>query len=475
MTCAHAVPLLVSVVLIVGCPPRGEPERRQGSDQRSSAASKRKSRALRALPYLNWVPIQKRDRGLKGVTRQHPTKTFKGINLYNSRPRSKALLLDMYGKVLHSWSSKLGQPSAQEMAWTKIWPHLADFAGWHHVELLPSGDLLVINCYHSVVKVDWESRVKWSSRVSAHHDLHVTSSGEILTIAAMKRGVKRGKRTLQILDNQIVTLAPNGKIERRLSLFDVLRRDRKIAAVLEKKLEWAEEHFANNFAFYHMSARALLPKKKVHRLAVAVRQILEGTFPGTERLELMMMTMLQPMDILHANSVEPLERDVAGLGDKGDLLISVRDLDLVAVLDPATKRVKWSWGTGELDRQHHPSLLSNDHLLIFDNGQRAKRSRVIELDPRSKKIVWSYQGKPPRSFFSAVRGSCQELPNGSILITDSERGRVIEVTREHEVVWEFFNPDLDDPFAGRARAPIYRMLRFSADYLGDRSLSPAAD
>jgi hypothetical protein len=87
----------------------------------------------------------------------------------------------------------------------------------------------------------------------------------------------------------------------------------------------------------------------------------------------------------------------------------------------------------------------------------------VELDPVAKKIVWTYKGSPPRSFFSGVRGGCHALPNGNVLVTDSERGRVFEVTRDGKMVWEFFNPDLKSPYVPDRRAPIYRMARFGTE------------
>ena len=34
----------------------------------------------------------------------------------------------------------------------------------------------------------------------------------------------------------------------------------------------------------------------------------------------------------------------------------------------------------------------------------------------------------------------QRLPNGNTLITEGSNGRVIEVTPDHEIVWEFISP-----------------------------------
>lgn len=42
--------------------------------------------------------------------------------------------------------------------------------------------------------------------------------------------------------------------------------------------------------------------------------------------------------------------------------------------------------------------------------------------------------------FSEYCSSADRLPNGNTLITETVRGRVIEVTPEREIVWEFLNP-----------------------------------
>ena len=100
-------------------------------------------------------------------------------------------------------------------------------------------------------------------------------------------------------------------------------------------------------------------------------------------------------------------------------------------MDPSTQRIVWLRGPGNLTVQHHPRLL--------DNGVEA--SRVIEVDPLSWKIVWSYAVD---GFFSEKRGSVQRLPNGNMLITESDPGYAMEVDIEGRVVWEFANPDVDD-------------------------------
>ena len=47
---------------------------------------------------------------------------------------------------------------------------------------------------------------------------------------------------------------------------------------------------------------------------------------------------------------------------------------------------------------------------------------------------------PTDPFFSRTCGSNQRLPNGNTLITETDYGRVFEVTRDNEIVWEFISP-----------------------------------
>jgi len=43
-------------------------------------------------------------------------------------------------------------------------------------------------------------------------------------------------------------------------------------------------------------------------------------------------------------------------------------------------------------------------------------------------------------FYSPFISSAQRLPNGNTLITEGSDGRLLEVTPEHEIVWEYLSP-----------------------------------
>jgi hypothetical protein len=73
---------------------------------------------------------------------------------------------------------------------------------------------------------------------------------------------------------------------------------------------------------------------------------------------------------------------------------------------------------------------------------------VIEFDPVTLEIVWQYTfleaGALTKmgqySFYSPLISSAQRLANGNTLITEGSAGRMIEVTPDHDIVWEFINP-----------------------------------
>jgi len=136
---------------------------------------------------------------------------------------------------------------------------------------------------------------------------------------------------------------------------------------------------------------------------------------------------------------------------------------VVAVVDLAAKQVVWAM-TVMWHRQHQPELLDNGRLLVFDNQGREGRSKVIEFDPRTQQVTWTYPGDADRAFHSETAGSCQRLWNGNTLIIEANRGRAFEVTAEGEIVWEFLNPHRAGDHE-ELIATLYDLVRIPRDYL----------
>lgn len=77
---------------------------------------------------------------------------------------------------------------------------------------------------------------------------------------------------------------------------------------------------------------------------------------------------------------EDKAQNVPGL-DAGDLIVSMRDLHLVAAIDGSTHGWKWVV-SGRTVRQHSPRLTTDGGILVFDNrGGRGETggSRFVRL------------------------------------------------------------------------------------------------
>jgi Arylsulfotransferase (ASST) len=155
--------------------------------------------------------------------------------------------------------------------------------------------------------------------------------------------------------------------------------------------------------------------------------------------------------------------------DDGDLLVSYRPISTVIRIDLKTGAIVWKLGPPMLAGQHAPTPLPNGNVLIFDNGVHRLDdplpfSLVIEVDPASQKIVWTYQDKPVSNFFTPRIGNAQRLPNGNTLINEASFGRFFEVTREGHIVWEYVNPYFGGP-PGAQNNIVFSAMRYPPELI----------
>ncbi|MDH5533152.1 MAG: aryl-sulfate sulfotransferase [Candidatus Pacebacteria bacterium] len=178
----------------------------------------------------------------------------------------------------------------------------------------------------------------------------------------------------------------------------------------------------------------------------------------------------------HVNSIDYLPQENTFLSNEA-VLISIRQLNMIAVIDKKNKKLEWAWGKDKISKQHNVTLLENNNILLFDNGVHGTSnkggfyipgSRVIELDPKTLEVVWEYSGDGLGGihFFSALMGGAQRLENGNTLITESMTGRIFEVTRDKELVWEYVNPyyEQDNNF-------VFKAIKYSPESINIQKLS----
>jgi len=376
-----------------------------GGEPRSDPDGQAELERLRALGYVGFTD-SKIAPGERSVTVYDAERSAAGYNLISNRDLTSAQLFDAEGNVVRSWDDEGANH-------------------WSNAELLDDGDLLVTGSEHPetssdlsnfLLRMSWNGDVVWRKMINAHHDAEVTPDGTIAALTFEFRSIPAISEEFEVKDHQITLLTGEGEILEQASLYDMLRTN------------------PEEFSFQDVA-----PKKQGAHTFV---------------------------DLLHANSVEFMHHEhLVGrhpIYAPTNVLVSFRHQDTLAIFDWRAKQLLWAWGQGEISAQHDGRILANGNILLFDNGIDRAWSRVIELDPLSKEIVWEYKAPEPEEFFSLRKGSSQRLPNGNTLVANSDSGEAFEVTPDGEIVWRFLNPNAD---ADGNRATIVRIHRYPVDFI----------
>ena len=161
----------------------------------------------------------------------------------------------------------------------------------------------------------------------------------------------------------------------------------------------------------------------------------------------------QLVDYLHWNAFD--------IDSQGGLLMSFRNINTVARLNPTDWSIDWKLGTYENNfqiddpdwggflKQHDVNDIGGNHILLFDNsvssGIQPGYSRVVEYEldtiAMTATRVWSYSH--PSEIYSPAQGSVERLENGNTLIAwgNANAGQgvgtlVTEINNQGEIVWE---------------------------------------
>jgi Arylsulfotransferase (ASST) len=372
----------------------------------------------------------------QGVTVDKPDKTYDGFTLLTTTEAgSRAKLINMRGEAVHEWGLPFSKAWVQASQVHKPLPDAQ--VHWFRAHLFPNGDLLAV--YHAegdtpygygLVKVDKDSKLLWAYGNNVHHDVDVDEDGKIYTLThqiltTQPAGLEKFV-PVPLLADSLVVLSPEGRELESIPILEALRDSPFILTLssVTKRSSLLELDQSTDPGLAQNQPAADESKTKRAKEARA-----KG-------------------DLTHANSVKVLRRDVASkfpLFKPGQVLISLRNLDTIVVVDRPSRSVTWAAG-GIWRIQHDAEFLENGRLLLYDNfGSFTTGTRILEYDPQTQGIPWSYTNENTTRFSAFFRGMKQRLPNGNTLIVDPENSRLFEVTPEKELVWESFCSPLPAP------------------------------
>lgn len=392
-----------------------------------------------------------------GTTIYDPEKCWNGYTIYSAR-ETGAALIDMNGNVVHLWEGLQGFP-------TKLLP-----GGYVMGSLGVRDPKFGFMDQTDIAQVDWDGKVVWKYdhyefiedpgleglwMARQHHDYQREGNPVGYYVPEMPPLVDKGN-TLILGHKNLV----NPNISDKLLLDDVIY---EVTWKGEMVWEWiCSEHFEEmGFSEQAKNVMARNPNMVIGEGKVG--------------------------DWMHMNSASTLGPN--RWHDKGDqrfhpenIIWCGRQTNIIAIIDKSNGKIVWQIGPdynhsaelrelGWLIGAHHPHIIpkglpGEGNMLVFDNGGFAgygmpnpgspdgrndalrDYSRVIEFDPLTLEIVWQLTyveiGHLPimnnHNFYSPLISSAQRLPNGNTLITEGSSGRILEVTSNQELVWEYVSP-----------------------------------
>jgi len=392
---------------------------------------------------------------------------FDGYTLYNPNGSQTTYLIDMEGDVQHSWNHNRG--------------------GGYGVYLMPNGNLLrpeqVANprlrggaMAGLIQEKDWDGDLIWEFEYNddtyiTHHDLEPLPNGNVLAIAwevkTAAQSTQAGRNRASITwPDHIIEVEPDGEGGAEI-VWEWHSWDHLIQDYDDEKDNYGvvadhPELLDINMAYGGRGGPGG-QTDWIHINGVSHNPILDQIVISSHFADEFFV-------IDHSTTTEEAASHEGGNSGKGgDILYRwgfPRNYD--ADGDEYFDVIHCSWWIPE-------GLPGAGNIMVFNNAVGEQASEIVEivppLDDEGNYIieegeafgpdepVWNYTDG--RNFYSNHLGSCQRLPNGNTLISESTSNHLLEVDVEGNTVWEF-----------EGNNQIARSLRYANDYPGLYDLHP---
>jgi hypothetical protein len=363
----------------------------------------------------------------RGVTVLEPDRMAPGLTMVSGffDDGNEVRLIAEDGTPVRRWPVRFSEifPDPTHLAGTGRIPSTDWNTDIHGALAHPDGSIVFNFEYLGMVKLDRCGAVQWTVPRMTHHSISPSSGGGYWVPGRIFTETLEGYPPAgqPYMDDQILEIAPDGTVLTEVSVSELFRRNELFSLLVTGSWE---------------------------------------TFPRDGG------------ETAHLNDIEELPDSLADrfpTFSPSDLILSFRHRNLLMVVDSRTWEVQWH-RTGPWIRQHDPDFTPRGTISVFNNnsddtflGTLLGGSNILELDPVSGIVTTSYAPRSGQEMHTSLRGKHQILPNGNLLVTQFEAGRLFEVDGNGEVVWEYVNRYDEDEVAELTGAIRYPLDYFRVD------------
>ena len=154
----------------------------------------------------------------------------------------------------------------------------------------------------------------------------------------------------------------------------------------------------------------------------------------------------QSVNPIHLNDIQPVLTD-GPHWKRGDLFLSMRSQSLVALYRPSTNKILWHQ-VGPWNHQHDVDIIDNSKIAIYNNnsleynhtrkGFRPIEINIYDFDTHTVSSPWK-AALEKHDVRAETGGLYEILPNDDLFVEETNYGRLIHMTIEGEIEWEYVN------------------------------------
>ena len=393
-----------------------------------------------------------------------------GYTLFSPLSYGTAYLIDNGGRLVNSWDTgvdstaylledgsllRAGGGGARRFTWDGmlVWEFDASSYGYsahHDIELLPSGNVLMIA---------WETKTA-AEAIAAGRDPALLTDGELLP---------------EVIIEVEPTGATGGNIVWEWHAWDHLIQDYDPTAdnygVVADHPELIDINFGQPFSpnppdWLH--ANGIDYNEEFDQIVLSIRQVSE----------------LWVID--HSTTTEEASTHNGGISERGgDILYRWGNPQAYRAGDASDQKLFLQHDAQWIET----GLLGEGNILVFNNGNGrpgGDYSSVDELVPpvdgfgnyaftpgqafAPLDLYWTYQAANPADFYSSFISGAVRLPNDNTLINSGAQGTLFEVTPEGETVWRYVSPVTRGGPLTQGQPPernfVFRAYRYAPDFPG---------